>query len=197
MSTLLDYYNDLLRWENVAVQPLVMQWDPSESNAIEQDFRQAINTSGIIGSFVPIIPNSTNQSIGNQVENYFIRGIQSHLSAFKITNCSGAGYPDKTLVKLSNKKEYPLEFKATSHWNPSDSNRRVLTSSSIKIRRKFQVPPINHILATVIYDNSGGTCQVQHLRLDFLEPNTTVSVRLEASVNHKILSQGSHHNVTL
>ena len=73
MSTLLDYYNDLLRWENVAVQPLVMQWDPSESNAIEQDFRQAINTSGIIGSFVPIIPNSTNQSIGNQVENYFIR----------------------------------------------------------------------------------------------------------------------------
>ena len=196
MSTLLDYYNDLLRWENVAVQPLIMQWNHSESNAIEQDFRQAINTSGIIGSCVPIVPQSTNQSIGNQVENHFIQDIQSHLSVFKISNCSGAGYPDKTLVPLSNKKEYPLEFKATSHWNPSDSNRRVLTSSSTKIRRKFQAP-INHILATVIYDKSGGTCQVQHLRLDFLEPNTTVSVRLEASVNHKILSHGSHHNVTL
>ncbi len=196
ISTLLDYYDGLLRWENVPVQPLVTRWDPSESNAIERDFAQALDRSRTIGGFIPIAPGSTNQSIGNQVESHFIRDIQSHLSEFKIFNCSGAGYPDKTLVQLSNRKEYPLEFKATSHWNPSDSNRRVLTSSSTKLRRKFQ-GSINHILATVIYDNSGGTCQVQHLRLDFLEPHTQVSVRLEASVNHKILSQGSHQNVTL
>lgn len=196
MSTLLDYYDDLLRWENVPVQPLVMRWNPSESDAIERDLAQALYSSRTIGGFVPIAPGSTNQSIGNQVESYFIGNIQSSLSEFRIYNCSGAGYPDKTLIRLDNGKHYPLEFKATRNWNPSDSNRRVLTSSSTKLRRKFQ-GTINHILATVIYEISGGTCQVEHLRLDFLEPDTRVSVRLEASVNHKILSQGSHHNVTL
>ena len=196
MSTLLDYYNDLLRWENIPVRQLVMQWSRSESVTIERDFRQAIHGSLTIGGFVPIVQGSTNQSIGNQVERHFIREIHTHLSEFKIFECSGAGYPDKALVRLNDRKEFPLEFKATSHWNPSDSNRRVLTSSSTKLRRKFR-GSINHILATVIYNNSGGTCRVEQLRLDFLEPDTQVNVRLEASVNHKILSQGSHHNVTL
>ena len=65
-------------------------------------------------------------------------------------------------------------------------------SSSKKLRRLFSAP-IHHLLATVIYDNSEGSCQIKKLRLDFLEPTTEVGVRLEASVNHKILSQGKHN----
>ncbi len=32
------------------------------------------------------------------------------------------------------------------------------------------------------------------IRLDFLEPDTAVNVRLEASVNHKILAAGPHRS---
>ena len=196
MSTLLEYYNDLQKWENITPEVLVSLWNQTECNDIEAGFSQAISASSIIGNSVPIRPGSTNQSIGNQVEKYLIRIVSPYMSSFWIDECSGPGYPDKTLIARSTSKKYPLEFKATSQWNPSDSNRRVLTSSSAKVRRYF-TEPINHLLATVIYDNVGGSCKVQNLRLDFLEPNTEVNVRLEASVNHKILSQGSHCNVTL
>ncbi len=106
----------------------------------------------------------------------------------------GAGYPDKTLENDSTGETYPLEFKATSDWNPRDSNRRVLTSSSTKVRRMFS-EPIYHLLATVVYSRNSHT--IENLRLDFLDPENSVSVRLEASVNHKLLSQGSHFSITI
>jgi hypothetical protein len=89
-----------------------------------------------------------------------------------------------------------LEMKATSQWNPADSNRRVLTSSSAKIRNNF-CPPIYHLNCTVMYDPSDSdAATINALRLDFLQPTTLVNVRLEASVNHKILSSGIHPTVT-
>ena len=106
--------------------------------------------------------------------------------------CSGAGYPDKTLTERSTRLKMPLEVKATSAWNPSDSNRRVLTSSSKKLRSQFRTP-IYHLLLTVLYSPTSTHATIDAIRLDFLEPTTTVSVRLEASVNHKILSNGPHH----
>ena len=87
-------------------------------------------------------------------------------------------------------------MKATSQWNPADSNRRVLTSSSDKIRNHF-CPQIYHLNCTVMYDISDSDdARINALRLDFLQPTTTVNVRLEASVSHKILSNGTHPTST-
>ena len=85
------------------------------------------------------------------------------------------------------------KHQATGNWNPGDSNRRVLTSSSEKLRSHF-CSPIHHLLLTVVYTRGNTSATIQAFRLDFLEPTTTVNVRLEASVNHKILEHDPHHS---
>jgi len=90
----------------------------------------------------------------------------------------------------------PLEVKATSNWNERDANRRVLTSSSKKLRAQFS-DPIHHLLLTVLYSQNQSWVKIDTIRLDFLEPTTTVNVRLEASVNHKILANGPHYSQTI
>ena len=89
----------------------------------------------------------------------------------------------------------PLEMKATANWDEKDANRRVLTSSSKKLQDQFS-GPIYHLLLTVLYSEhtDEDLVLIDAIRLDFLEPTTPVSVRLEASVNHKILATGNHYS---
>ena len=192
MPNLADYYADLLSWEGQPPRVLVDPWPSALRTSIENDLVQAVSNAGLNGAHCPIKPGSTNQSVGNQVEAFTVDSLAPHPTAFCLTACRGAGYPDKMLRENATGLIIPLEMKATSDWNPRDSNRRVLTSSSQKLRSQFG-SPIHHLLATVLYSPVQGGVQVDHLRLDFLEPSTTVSVRLEASVNHKILATDGHH----
>src|SRR5206468_5925978 len=100
----------------------------------------AIARSGVREVPVPVRTGSTNQSIGNQAEMFFVERLDGSLQRFGILSCPGHGYPDKQLHDLSSGRRFPLELKATSQWNPSDSNRRVLTSSSGKLRSNFVAP---------------------------------------------------------
>lgn len=195
MISFSEYYDELQRWEELTPEPLIATWSPEIQKVISDSFGQSVSNSNIIGLQVPIRPGSTNQSKGNQVEKFFIDQVSPHMSQFSIGPCSGAGYPDKTLRNDSTGETYPLEFKATSSWNPKNTNRRVLTSSSAKLRKNFTAP-IYHLLATVIYSEySDSSHIIEHFRLDFLEPENLVNVRLEASVNHKLLSEGLHHHI--
>lgn len=191
MKTFAEYYEDLLDWEGVKQRELITVWRENLITEIVQDFEQAVTNSKLKGSLCPIRENSTNQSVGNQVESYAIEELNKFLKVFAVENCSGAGYPDKILAK-DDFKQIALEMKATSNWNPSDSNRRVLTSSSKKIREIF-IAPIYHLICTIIYQNRIYT--IEAVRLDFIEPHTPVSVRLEASVNHKLLASGNHKSI--
>lgn len=193
MPTLMDYYPDLLTWEGRQFRPLVDAWPPALRSQVEAAFIQAVAASRVKDSPCPIHPGSTNQSIGNQVEGHTIDALTPHMRVFAIRPCSGAGYPDKSVVQTETGLRLPLETKATSDWNPNDSNRRVLTSSSEKLRRQFSAP-IHHLLQTVIYTISSEFARIDAIRLDFLEPSTAVNVRLEASVNHKILASGPHYS---
>ncbi len=116
------------------------------------------------------------------------------LKEFQLEKCVGAGYPDRMLVRHGHR--IALEIKATSDWNPSDSNRRVLTSSSEKLRRHFH-PPIHHLLCTVFYSLKDDCAVIGALRLDFLEPDSIVNVRLEVSVSHKLLAAAKHHSALI
>lgn len=196
MSNLADYYKDLLNWEGLPFQPLVEVWPTDLIEEIKTDFVAAVEASNLKHVPCAIRDLSSNQSIGNQVEVFTIRQLESHTSAFTITRCPGAGYPDWTLLRRACSKKIAFEFKATSDWNPSSTNRCVLTSSSIKIRKCF-MPPIYHLVCTVHYRISSGAVEIHAIRLDFLEPHTPVNVRLEASVNHKILATGSHSSIVL
>ena len=191
-STLADYYRRLLAWEGQVARQLVHEWPTELVETIKADFYAAIHASGFKSSVCPTVPGSSNQSIGNQVEFFFIQKITQHLQSAKIGGCGGAGYPDRVL-ELGTLR-IPLEVKATSDWNPRDSNRRVLTSSSEKLRARFS-GSIHHLLATALYTVLENSAQMNGLRLDFLQPTTPVNIRLEASVNHKILATGSHPHV--
>ncbi len=196
MATLADYYRDLLAWEEIPFVSLIERWPAELILEIEEDFRLAAASSGIKGVSCPIRSGSTNQSIGNQVEEFTVLRLTPHTTRFKILSCSGSGYPDKTLVQGSSGLKIAFEIKATSDWNPADSNRRVLTSSSDKIRRAFKTP-IYHLLCTLLYTVQPDSARIDAVRLDFIEPTTSVNVRLEASVNHKILASGPHKSIMI
>ncbi len=168
-------------------------WPQELRSVIEADFVQSAEKSGIRGASCPIRLGSSNQSVGNQVEEYVVGALAPHLRGFRLMPCPGSGYPDKMLVRNTDGLRIPLEMKATGDWNPSDSNRRVLTSSSTKLRTVFTAP-VYHLLATAVYTVVANAVRIDRIRLDFLEPNTRVNVRLEASVSHRLLHNADHHS---
>jgi hypothetical protein len=175
---------------------LVGEWDQETSDRISAAVRAAITASRLTEKEIPLRAGSSNQSIGNQVAEFLVKSLNEHLEGFRIDPCPGGGYPDKILVEIASGRRFPFELKATSTWDEGDSNRRVLTSSSRKLRKEFG-GPANHVLATVLYATEGNRSNAISLRLDFLDPDTLVNIRLEASVSHRLLGAATHRTVTL
>jgi len=196
MSDLATYYRNLATWEGKPVVELVAPWSQTDVQDIGNDFRTAFGLADLRGHPLTVGLGVTNQSIGNKVADFFVTNLNRHLGQFRIEDCSGAGYPDKRLVRLSDRGVFAFELKATSDFDPNDSNRIVLTSSSEKLRRYFR-PPVFHILATACYGQKGTQIEIGRLRLDFLEPTTPVNVRLEASVSQRILARATHPNISI
>lgn len=227
MANLRDFFRDLLNWEEQqsdqlgpqgslelrdAVTPvfenaiseadqqeheLIHQWPQELRNTIVSAFENAVSESSVKDSICPIPPGTTNQAIGNKVEEYIVPILDGGLSGFSIVKCSGPGYPDQTLIQQSTNLHIPLEMKATAKWNERDTIRRVLTGSSRKLRTQFSAP-IYHLMLTVSYaDRQPESITINTIRLDFLEPTTTVNIKFEVSVNHKILTSGDHYSKTI
>ncbi len=196
MQNLGDYYRKLLAWEGLDHRTLVDQWPEELRSAVESAFVTAASAAGLHGSICPHDPGATNQSIGNWIAKFTAEKLAPHLPDFRLEACAGSGYPDKLLTHVESGLRIPVELKATSTWCDKNSQRRVLTSSSRKLRNVFP-GPIHHLLVTVVYsvpNTQNPEALIGNLRLDFLEPFTEVSVRLEAAVTHKSLNGGSHHS---
>lgn len=193
-----DYLQELQHREGVPHVALIRSWTPAEVHAIETRIRAAVVASGIMGGAIPFRPGSTNQSKGNQAANFFLERVPPCLAAgATIIRAPGAGYPDLLLTIAT--AAYCMESKATSNWNPRDDNRRVLTSSSAKMRALVAAGPAGavpaHLIATLIYDEA--TSVAQTVRLDFLEPDSPVKVRLEGSTSQQLLAGGAHEVRTI
>ncbi len=67
-----DYYNELQRREGLEPIELIAHWNPQDADAISAAFRTAVATSRITEQGIPIRAGSTNQSIGNQVADFFV-----------------------------------------------------------------------------------------------------------------------------
>ncbi len=195
ISDLNNFFKDLLDWEGQQYRQLIHQWPQDLRDTILLAFEDAVSKASVKGSICQLKPGSSNQSIGNQVEKYIVPMLDSDLSEFSISKCSGSGYPDQTLIQQSTDLHIPLEMKATAKWNKKDTIRRVLTGSSQKLRTQFSAS-IYHLLLTVLYSKQDDEdfAIIDTIRLDFLEPTTTVNVKLEASVNHKILVNKQHYS---
>lgn len=193
VNDLASYYQSLAEWEGKPAVELVSAWSSSDVEEIARDFRAAFASKGFEGSPLTVGAATSNQSIGNKVAEFLVEEMNQYLQRFRIEACSGAGYPDKRLLRRTGGASFAFELKATSEFDPNDSNRIVLTSSSEKLRRYFR-PPVLHLLATACYGQDGEEVKIQNLRLDFLEPSTPVNVRLEASVSQRLLARGTHRN---
>jgi len=195
MDDLEDYFGRLANWEGLPVVPLVARWDRGDVERVMDDFRGAYRLTEFAARFLEVEDGVSNQSIGNKVAEFFVGAVGQHLRTHRIDPCRGPGYPDKRLVRVADGRVFALEMKATSHFNGNDSNRIVLTCSSRKLRADFRAP-ICHVLATVCYVKNGNQIAVEHLRLDFLDPDTPVDMRLEGSVSQKGLARGAQASVT-
>ena len=195
MKTFAEYYIDLLKWEEEAPCELISTWDSGLIKRIKNDFQKAATQTAIKGSVLEVREGSSNQSIGNQVETYTSAEMNKGLRVFLIEKCVGQGYPDRILAE-GNVRDIAFEMKATSNWEDKDSNRTVLTSSSAKLRKRFK-RPIYHLLCTTIYTINGWSVTIDSLRLDFIEPTSDVNIRLEASVSHKLLTNGDHESIII
>jgi hypothetical protein len=190
-----EYFEQLANWEELPAAELVAAWERGDIEGVTEDFRAAYDRTGFGARVLEVPAETSNQSIGNRVAEFFVGAIGPQLEAHRIDACRGPGYPDKRLVRLDAQRTFAFELKATSHFNRNDSNRIVLTCSSRKLREQFEAP-INHLLGTVSYVKDGNQITVEHLRLDFLEPDSPVDVRLEGSVSQKGLSRGAQESVT-
>lgn len=187
-----DYLDELQTYGGLQPRPLISPWNTNLATAVQTAISQAIQAQAYIGWQMPNF-TGTNQSLGNKAAAAFLtRLAPAFTNAFRIEMAPGKGYPD-TILTIQGERHF-LEFKATSDWNPNDSNRRVLTSSPQKMISLIDAGRVNdppaHAIATVLYQNGGAT--VEGFRLDFLDPSSEMNIRLEASTSHRLLTNGNH-----
>jgi hypothetical protein len=99
-TPLVDYYRELQICEGLTPTELIAEWDNTAVNEISADFSAAMTNSQMTQQVVPIRPGSSNQSVGNQVADFFTLQFPAFLAKHVIPACSDAGYPDKILQSL-------------------------------------------------------------------------------------------------
>lgn len=197
MPKFADYLKELQERERFRPIELIREWTRQEVETAENAFREAIEKSGAIGSPIPDFVG-TNQAKGNKAEAYFVAAVSPCLPVTnRILVADGAGYPDR--IFQSGGVGSFLEMKATSTWDDSDTIRRVLTSKPHKMialvkSGTVDAPPV-HMICTLIYNDQNST--ITRIRLDFLKPESEVTVRFEASTSQSLLGMGLHHSVVI
>jgi hypothetical protein len=171
---------------------LIRDWKHEEIQSVIENMNNAIRSSEIIGSQITDL-KGTNQSKGNQVENYLVSKLSDKwIPGNGIYDAPGRGYPDR-IFKVGTRR-FLMEIKATSNWKNDDSIRRVLTATPEKMRKlieseKVDRPPA-HIICTIVYSEITST--VSSIRTDFINRDTEIDVRFEASTSQKRLTNGCH-----
>ena len=197
--SLAEFYKTLQTREQIAKpKQLIGEWDGEQIAAIHTAVERAFERAGFDGDGMEIpeferTPTGklrTNQSKGNVAADFVTDKLTDESNALRIRSASGYGYPD-TWLTLGN-FTCACEIKSTSEFKEGNGNRCVLTSSTAKLRKALTngtIPePPNHLLLTVEYHDE--TARVRAVRLNFLQPETTVNVRYEASTSGKLLTTG-------
>lgn len=112
MNTLAGYYADLQKWEDVEPVELVSSWPPDLVEDLKDQWKGAMSASDVSEKPCSIRAASSNQSIGNQVEEFLIKMLAPFWKNTTLERCAGAGYPDRRM-KVG-ETPIALEMKATS-----------------------------------------------------------------------------------
>jgi hypothetical protein len=183
------FFRVLSAWERQPPLELVAPWNARDMAHIKLAFKRAIRRAGNSPP-LHIDPSISPQSLGYRLASYLVTHLNLHLTGFRISVCPGRGYPDFILARISDGRAFVLEVKAPKHFDKSDGNRIALTCRTDTLRRCFK-PPICHLLATMLFRREGSRVWVKCVRLDFLQPSSPVNIRLEVSLNQRLLARRS------
>jgi hypothetical protein len=193
--TFAAFYLELQRREGV-VRPrdLIGPWPHARRGSIAAALTAAFDAAGMLGATVPGIAGSTPQSAGNKAA-AFLKERLTAVRGYRLEVIRGAGYPD--FVLRWDGGWCCAEVKSTAKpIGETSSLRIVLTGSSGRLRREVErigpdeAPPC-HLLFTLQHDPAG---VIRGMRLDFVEPDTEVSVKFEASTSQQRLAEGRHQS---
>jgi len=116
------YYRNLAMWETKPIAELIAPWKESLVNEIALEFRSAFRAFDFQSNPLLVDISMTNQSVGNKFADFLVTSLNQYLNASWIEDCTGASYPDKCLVRKGANERLAFELKATSHFDPNDSN---------------------------------------------------------------------------
>lgn len=187
------FLRHLQEHEGEPVVRLASRWDPSSKLAFSRYLKNLYERRITSGLSCKVRKGDSNQSIGNTVAR-LVGNLLTDSNGFKRISSAAQGYPDCALA-FQNRimSGIALELKATSNWVDADSNRRVLLSSTNRLR-SLGLDVIRHAVVTAVYglDQRRAIVRVNRLRIDLIEPDSQVTTRLECAVSHKLLSRGTH-----
>lgn len=191
LTSFSEFYTRLQRWEGIASpRNLIGPWPPRRREGIATALSAGFDAAGLLGAEIPGFAGSTPQSRGNKAAK-FLKDRLTAVPSYRLGVIGGAGYPDFVLRWQGG--WCCAEVKSTSKLDGDASSLRiVLTGSTARLRAEIDrighdAPPPCHLLFTLNHNDEG---VVTGMRLDFLEPDTMVSVKLEASTSRVMLGRG-------
>lgn len=191
LTSFRDFYARLQRWEGIAKPlDLIGGWTPGRRAGIAKALSVAFDTADLLGATIPGFATSNPQSSGNKAAS-FLKERLTDVPGYQLDVIRGVGYPDFVLRWRDG--WCCAEVKSTSKTDEEASSLRVvLTGSTARLRAEIDRignnsrPPC-HLLFTLKHTDKG---IITGMRLDFLEPETDVSVKLEASTSRAMLKRG-------
>lgn len=187
-----DFYARLQRWEgNAKPLDLIGRWTPWRRARIAKALSAAFDTASLLHATIPGFATSNPQSSGNKAAS-FLKERLTDVPGYQLDVIRGVGYPDFVLRWRDG--WCCAEVKSTSKTDEEASSLRVvLTGSTARLRAELgrighssRAPC--HLLLTLKHTDRG---KIIGIRLDFLEPETEVNVKLEASTSRGMLKRGS------
>lgn len=186
-----DYITELLGREEQAIlaSKLIGAWSDPAKTLVGQILKESVDNYLRPQAEMTIEGwhDATSQSKGNRVAKYVLEHLLQHPKIARKAG-TGNGYPDYWLDIGGT--VYAIEMKATGNLNPSSTNRTVLLSSSKTLRKALNkqvvIAPIRHAILQIVFHNRKNQHAVfKSANLYFLEPDTEVNVRFEASTHQK------------
>lgn len=191
-NDLRDFFLRLAQFEERRPQ-MVAKWPADEVTRITRAFQSAFRACRLARRWFPVPPRISAPALGNRVAAQFADCMNPRLRGLVLQDLPGAGYPDRALLRLPSLDLCAVvEIKAKRAWSRDNWHRQVLTSCSRKLQLYFPKIPLCHLLMTVLYVKRHNAIRMKSIRLDFLEPNSPVETRLEASVSQHLLAKGKH-----
>ena len=198
-----DFLNELVQRQKLEVRSsdLIGHWSATEEQRVSDRLTNAFRRRILHDAPLKKVENwrsKTPQARGNTIADH-VRDCLLREPGIELVKGLHGGYPD-ALLRIDG-ATYPVEWKATSNYDPHGNLRIVLLSSPRRlvdaVKKGLVDLPARHILITAIFDGkyAAGPIITSGM-LHFLRPDLNISLRYEASTSAAALAATTTHTIT-